>query len=286
MTQLNALLKRNFLCFFKSKSKVFFTFLTPLIYLFIYFILIRKLMAGGFENIPNASKITKDALVDGFLLFGIISITTITTAVTGATQIVDDKLSGVLKDISITPIKSSTIRVSFILINWIINMIISTGLFLIAICYMLIKHTAINGWYNYLYFVPMIVLSTLFNSILFTLIFSFFKNKSVYSAFCSLFSSIIGFLIGVYIPWNSLNNNVLLQICSVIPQTQFTNVFKYLSLANISENDINFGKEALGIDYIVLFGQKINIWICILYSGCWTVVTLTVASLYKFNINK
>ncbi|QSF13399.1 ABC transporter permease [Mycoplasma sp. Mirounga ES2805-ORL] len=276
MRQINILLKRNMIRFWKSKTRIFFTFLSPLFYLLIYFLFVKNTIS---RNAPTA-EIGK-IMADSYLLFGIVSVTTLTSALSICSIMMEDKENQVLPDLLITPTKSSHIRFAYVLSNFIINTVVSLFVFIIVIIYMAINKTLINPWTNYVAFIPLIVVSTLINALIFTLIVSFIKQRTIYTVLVSIVSSVIGFFIGAYTPWNIMPDFIL-QISSEFPQTQLTNIFKWLSLGS---NEV-YGPKFLPANEFILFGKEINIWQSIAYVGGFVAILAIINLTYKFKLQK
>ena len=81
-----ALLKRNFLLYFRNRSGVFFSLLGALISFILYIIFLQKNLTDAWAQLPNSGP-----LLNNWLMSGTLAVTGITTSLAALTQLVKDR---------------------------------------------------------------------------------------------------------------------------------------------------------------------------------------------------
>lgn len=267
--QLNSLTQRNFLCFIKDPRRVFFTFLSPLLATIIFLLFAQSLFntdtyfAATFGALTklNISDADKQALIgsvesqkvvnsfiDGSFCAGLIGVTTITTALSLCSVMVDDARKKVLNDLFITPVKGGVVRLSYLAFNFIITTFISV----IILCFIFV-YQSIRGTFYYsnlqaFKVLGLVILSCFINSAFFVFLISYVKSNNAFSAISAGISSVIGFFIGAFIPLSKLPVT-LAEISSFMPGTQMVNAMKGILLplsthdSSLFENLIKFNEQ-------------------------------------------
>lgn len=245
MNKLLGLTKRNLLVYFKDKSSVFFSVLTPIIIFALYILFLKDTYvsqiqdsAKGLEAFIDVSDI--ENLTASLLLAGILGSALITIPFQALTTIVKDKEYKVDYDISATPISRVNIILSYFFAAAISSFIMVLGVTLTG-C-MTIK----AGGYDIsvdsvLKLIPVIALGSVSSSALFMIIMMFFKSTGASSAFMGILSAAAGFVIGAYIPLSNFSSGVE-SVCTMFPATQVTSLIKKTLLTdNLSLIDAKIG---------------------------------------------
>ncbi|QNM93543.1 ABC transporter permease [Mycoplasma sp. Pen4] len=219
-------------------------------------------------NIKDVAN-TQTQYADTFLLIGLVSLTTFTTAITLCSNIVVDRERKVLNDLYITSTSSSIIRFSYLIYNILINIVVSTFIYGIALSLL-----AIDGVYSFSIFDALgiwgaILLGCVLNSAIFVFIFSYVKSTHVFVAALIGLVVISGFVLGAFIPLRNLSNGVK-EFASVIPSTQISNLIRSLAL----ENGPVIFKEGQAADSAVLFGQTIQNYYSAIYAGGFAAIAI------------
>ena len=89
-----ALLKRNFLLYFRNRSGVFFSLLGALISFILYIIFLQKNLTDAWAQLPNSGP-----LLNNWLMSGTLAVTGITTSLAALTQLVKDREHQVDQDL-------------------------------------------------------------------------------------------------------------------------------------------------------------------------------------------
>lgn len=222
MTGLGNLIKRNIKLFFKDKGMFFSSLITPIILLVLYV----TFLAGVYRDSFNSafSGVISDgiinALVGGQLVSSLLAVSCVTVSFCSNLLIVQDKTSGARKDITVSPVKKSTLALSYFLSSAVNTLVISfTAL---AVCFIYMLKT---GWYmnfkDVLLIMLDVLLLTLFGTSLSSCVNFFLSTNGQASAVGTVVSAGYGFVCGAYMPISNFSP-MLQKILSFLPGTYGT----------------------------------------------------------------
>ncbi|UUD37244.1 ABC transporter [Mycoplasmopsis californica] len=280
MSEINVLLKRNVIRFFRNKAAVFFTFLAPIIFVMVFLLFARRQFVSSVEHIPGFTPERAASYADLLLLSSICAVSTFTNALSLSGSLVYDKQNKVLTDFGITPTNSAFVRFSYVIFNYLMNVILTALVYVIVVVYMAIVGTIVGNPIYYVYCFLFIFFAALVNTLIVSFALSFISNVNVFSAITAVLSSVIGFLIGAYIPWGAMPEGLKFA-ASVLPQTQIVNIFQNIMISNISE--IKFAYQP---QHVVLINKQIDIWVAYVYIAAWLALMLTINLTVNFKIKK
>jgi len=220
---LGALIKRHFLVFIKNWTTVLFTLMVPIAILLVYVLFLRPMevsqIKGAFEDYgaswdkldPNDQKQIY-GLVDTWMMAGILSVTCFTVSLNTNTILVRDKERGTNKDFISSPIDSKLITISYFTFNMIVTFAINLIVYIICL-FWLIGYGGVNtnllpGIKNGFALLGVIILSTINASLQTFFICSFIKTESTMASITAIFSTIIGFLNGAYLPISMMPTSI------------------------------------------------------------------------------
>ena len=225
------LIKRNVKLFFRDKGMFFTSLITPAILLVLYATFLGDVYHDTFtsnlSNLPSVKDIPEkliDGLVGSQLISSILAVSCVTVAFCSNFLMVQDKANGTVKDLRISPIKSSVIAFSYYvatLISTLLICFIAAGVCLI--------YLATVGFYMsvtdvILLFVDIILL-VLFGTALSSVINFFLSSQGQISAVGTIVSSCYGFICGAYMPISSFNEG-LQKVISFLPGTYGTSLIR------------------------------------------------------------
>ena len=119
-----ALLKRNFILYFRNRSGVFFSLLGALISFLLYIIFLQKNLTDAWTQLPDNTK-----LLNNWLMGGTLAVTGITTSFTALTQMVQDRENQVDQDLFLTDLGSWGLQVSYLISSIIISFVMQVFMF-------------------------------------------------------------------------------------------------------------------------------------------------------------
>ena len=224
MSTVVALIKRNTKLFFKDKGMFLTSLITPAILLVLYSTFLGNVYRDSFEmNLPDTFKLSKDlinGLVGGQLISSILAVSCVTVAFCSNFLMVQDKANGSIKDLQISPVKSSVLSLSYYVATFISTLIIcliATGICLVYI--------AAVGWYmssaDVLFLLLDVVLLVLFGTALSSIVNFFLSSQGQISAVGTIISAGYGFICGAYMPISSFSKG-LQRVLSFLPGTYGT----------------------------------------------------------------
>lgn len=221
---LKMLIKRNVKLFFKDKGMFFTSLITPVILLVLYATFLGNVYRDSFTmNLPETVKLSEkllDGMVGGQLISSLLAVSCVTVAFCSNFLMVQDKAIGTIKDLRISPMKASTLSLSYYIASLISTLTIcfvATGLCL--------GYLAVTGWYlpvrDVLYLLLDVALVVLFGTALSSVINLFLSSQGQISAVGTIVSSGYGFICGAYMPISSFGQG-LQKVISFLPGTYGT----------------------------------------------------------------
>lgn len=269
MTKMFSLIKRNIKLFFKDKGMFFTSLVTPIILLVLYATFLGNIYRDSFTSgLPEGVKFSEsliEGLVAGQLMSSILSVSCVTVAFCSNFLMVQDKANGVIKDLRITPVKTSTLSLSYYiatLISTLLICVVATGVCLI--------YVAIVGWYLtvvdvLLLFLDVLVL-VLFGTVLSSVVNFFLSSQGQISAVSSIVTAGYGFICGAYMPIASFSSG-LQKVVSFLPGTYGTSLIRNHSLGGVFAEMQAQGMPAEAVEGIKasldcnleFFGNKVEI---------------------------
>lgn len=218
------MIKRNVKLFFKDKGMFFTSLITPAILLVLYATFLGNVYRDSFlMNLPTGLEMSDkliDGLVGGQLISSILAVSCVTVAFCSNFLMVQDKATGAIKDLRISPTRSSVFSLSYYAASLICTLIIC--LVSAVICFVYI---AMTGWYmsvlDVVCIIIDIILLVLFGTALSSIINFFLSSQGQISAVGTIVSSGYGFICGAYMPISSFGEG-LQTVISFLPGTYGT----------------------------------------------------------------
>ena len=224
MTEFCNLTARNCKLFFKDKGVFFTSLITPLILLVLYATFLAKVYKNSFiagipQGIPISEKLI-NAAVGGQLVSSLLAVSCVTVAFCCNMISVQDKVSGARRDLTVSPVKKSTLAISYYTATLISTLIVCLLASVICLIYL-----GKIGWYLNAKDIALaaldIVLLVLFGTALSSIINCFLKTQGQISAVGTIVSSGYGFICGAYMPISQFSEGIQ-RFVSFLPGTYGT----------------------------------------------------------------
>ncbi len=224
MTGLWQLIRRNCKLFFKDKGLFFTSLITPMILLVLYASFLANVFRDTFLQVIGNTIPVSDEIIDGLvgaqIISSLLAVSCVTVAFCSNMLMVQDKISGARRDLTMTPVKGSTLAVGYFAATLTSTMtvcLVATGA-----CFIYIAAT---GWYmsvtDVLLIISDVVLLTVFGTALSSLINAFLSSQGQISAVGTIVSSGYGFICGAYMPISQFGEG-LQNIIAFLPGTYGT----------------------------------------------------------------
>ncbi len=249
MTALNALIKRNCKLFFKDKGMFFTSLITPMILLVLYATFLAKVFRDSFTASMPAGFSVDDSLINGMvsgqLVSSLLAVSCITVAFCTNLLMVQDKVSGARRDLTVTPAKGWVLALGYFISSALSTLIVCYAAFAVCLVYV-----AFTGWYFTAADIALIMLDifmlVLFGTALSSIINSFLSSQGQMSAVGTIVSAGYGFICGAYMPINSFGVG-LQRVLYFLPGTYGTALIKNHTLRGVFEElgETGFPDEAV-----------------------------------------
>ncbi len=275
-----SLIKRNCKLFFKDKGMFFTSLITPVILLVLYATFLANVFRESFVSNLNGAIEVPDKLINatvgGELVSSLLAVSCITVAFCSNMLMVQDKVSGAFKDLTMAPVKRSTLAVSYYVATFISTLIVNFVAMALSLTYL-----AVNGWYLsaadvFLMLLDVVIL-VMFGTALSSIINLFLSSQGQISAVGTIVSAGYGFVCGAYMPISSFSKG-LQYVISCLPGTYGTSlirnhalagVFREMSDTGFPETVIESIKDSIDCN-IYFFANKVSV------SGMYFVMLATV----------
>ena len=262
MTGLGNLIRRNCKLFFKDKGMFFTSLITPGILLVLYATFLASVYRDSFVSAMPAGFTVDSALIDatvgGQLVSSLLAVCCVTVAFCSNLMMVQDKVSGAIRDLTVTPLRRSTLAVSYFVSSALATLIISFTALALGLLY-LVK----MGWYlsaaDVFCIVLDVTLLSLFGTALASVVNAPLSTNGQASAVGTIVSAGYGFICGAYMPISSFGVG-LQRVISFLPGTYGTSLVRnhFLNGVYAEMADTGFPAEVIerikdGIDCNLYF---------------------------------
>lgn len=242
---LQTLIKRNIKVYFKDKGVFFPSLITPLILLVLFVTFLKNVYIDSLKMQLPESIVLSKTLLNGFagswLISSLLATSCITIAFCANMVMVQDKVNGNFKDLTIAPIKISTLNLSYYIATAIVTLLICYVTLFVGLFYLSFVGFYLSFLDVLLTFVDVFLL-VLFGTALSSLVCRFLKSQGAISAVASLVSTIYGFICGAYMPISQFGKT-LQNILMFFPGTYGTGLIrKHMTRGIINE----FAKNGIG----------------------------------------
>ena len=217
---------RNIKLYFKDKMTFLVSLITPLILLVLFIAFLKSTYEDSILSIIQGFDLDQsliDAFTGGWLFSSVLATSCITIAFCSGMMVID-KINRANIDFMVSPVKKSTLQLSYVLANLFCTFIITFVLLIVGLIYL-----ACVGFYitfvDILLIVFGIIITSLFGTILANIIWTFTHSQGVVSGVCTLVSALYGFICGAYMPIRTMGQGMQYFV-SLLPGTYATVLFR------------------------------------------------------------
>lgn len=247
-----ALVKRNFLLYFRNRSGVIFSLLGALISFILYIVFLKHNIQTAWSKLPDTNQ-----LLDAWLIGGTLTITGLTTTFSSLSRIVSDREAKVTQDLYVTDLGYWALQFSYMISSIVIGFFMQIIMFLIMLCYFIFDDQFTFDWN----LVPQLLVLTLLTAILSTIInaivVNYFKSIDSLGKLATVIGAASGFLVGTYIPIGALP--IFAQnIVKAFPFSYTASLFRQV-LMKEKVNDAFKGNATMHHDFEKAMGIRLNL---------------------------
>ena len=268
MSSLYQLVKRNILVYLRNSTTVIFSLMAPVLILVIYTLFMgdiqTDMLKGFISEELNVPDDVFRMIVNAWMIPGIVAISCLTVALNGMLVMIEDKERGTVNDFKASPLKPVTKLLSYVIAAFLLTFTICFVFLLIGMVYLYITTGVFFSAAAFFELLLILLLSSLSAVLGLMCAMMFFKTIMGVSAFTGIFSALIGFLIGAYLPVSMLPIGIQ-NLANLIPGSYSTGLFRRIFMQTIFEQSawvmpptfIEEVKTAYAYE-LVLFGHTIS----------------------------
>ena len=219
---------RGLKLFFRDKGGVFFSLLGVLIIFCLFIFFVGDSIIEGLDWLTDAKNIMNHWVVAGMLASA-----SITTSMGAYAQMVTDKEQKLYKDFYTSPISRGSIVGGYLLTGFIISVIMSVVVLVIGEIYICVNGGSILGAMQILKLLGVVLLSSFASSALVCFIISFVRTTNSYTTISIILGTLIGFLVGAYIPIGNLPGGVQ-SVIRVFPCAHSAALFRQIMMDEVA----------------------------------------------------
>lgn len=243
MTGFFSLTKRNCKLFFRDKGMFFTSLITPAILLVLYVTFLAKVYKGSFTSALPAAFALDDSLINGTvggqLVSSLLAVCCVTVSFCSNLLMVQDKVSGARRDLTMSPVSKSTLALSYFTASALSTMLICFVALGVCLVYL-----AIVGWYmtvkDVLLLCVDVFILVLFGTALSSIVNCNLSTNGQASAVGTIVSAGYGFVCGAYMPISNFGDG-LQKVLSFLPGTYGTALFRNHALRGVYAEMLSIG---------------------------------------------
>ena len=241
--------------FFKDKGLLLTSLITPLILLVLYSTFLGNVYEDSFRQILSAvapNLTISDSIINGCvggqLFSSLLAVSTVTVTFSSNMLMVHDKVNNTINDITISPVKGTTLALGYYISTYITTLIVCMVATIACLIYI-----ATIGWYLTILDIVLILsdifIIAMFATALSSIINHFLSSQGQISAVGSIVSSCYGFISGAYMPISQFSKG-LQNIVACLPGTYGTSLLRNHSLRGVLTEMENLGIPEKAIEGI------------------------------------
>ena len=224
-----ALIKRNFLLYFRNRSGVILSLFGAIIPFVLYIVFLK-----------NNYKDHSSQLMDLWLIGGVLAVTGLTTTLAAFSRQVEDRERKVTDDLFITDLGPWGLQLSYLVSSVIIGFLMQVIMFAFMLSYFTLADKISFEWGSLLYLMLLMLLNSLLATLINALIVQCFKSVDSLGKLATVVGATSGFLVGTYIPIGTLPK-MAQNLMKITPSNYMTSLFRQVlmkeSLADTFANN-------------------------------------------------
>lgn len=281
MKNILAFTARNTKLFLRDKATFFFSIMSSLIMIVLYFLFIAKIYIDGInQNVAAISESGAGFVVYLQMMAGVLVLNSMSLSLGMFTGMAKDFESQKLNSFLTTPVKKHELIISYFLGGVIVSFVLNLLTWLITV--LLIG--LITGYWvlaaTFFLAVVVLIISSLISSSIMLLLTVIAKSSTALGVINGVAGTFLGFVCGIYMPYSNLGKGIE-AVGSFLPFTHLTIWFKNIVL-NDAFSQIGISGEVKDIlmndwftaNGVGFCGLDAPLWLMLLFSGIIAVACL------------
>lgn len=269
MRRMCELVLRNTKMYFKDMGMFLTSLITPAILLILFMTFLGSIYKDSFVSaIPKGLEVSDkliSGLVAGQLSSAMLATSCVTVAFCSNLLMVQDRANGTRKDLIVSPIKKTTLGLSYFLASILSTLIVNLAATMICFIYI-----GCMGWFlsvgEALLAILDVILLTLFGVSLASCINYFLNTQGQASAVGTIVSSCYGFVCGAYMPISSYGKG-LQNLMAFLPGTYGTSLIRNHMMNGVLDSlseqlpseAIKAMKDSVDVN-LYFFDNSVEVW--------------------------
>lgn len=269
MRRMWELVLRNTKMYFKDMGMFLTSLITPAILLILFMTFLGSIYKNSFVSaIPNGLEVSDkliNGLVAGQLSSAMLATSCVTVAFCSNLLMVQDRANGTRKDLIVSPIKKTTLGLSYFLASILSTLIVNLTATMICFIYI-----GCMGWFlsvgEAILAILDVILLTLFGVSLASCINYFLNTQGQAGAVGTIVSSCYGFVCGAYMPISSYGKG-LQNFMAFLPGTYGTSLIRNHMMNGVldslseqlSSEAIKAMKDSVDVN-LYFFDNSVEVW--------------------------
>ena len=213
------LAKRNVTCYFRDRASVVFSLMAVIIVVMLYLLFLRNMLVSSYPDMDGMPQ-----LIDAWVMAGILGIVPVTTSAGSLQTMIEDRTSGRIRDILVTPMSPAQIAGGYIIGTFLVGLSMSVITLAVCLVYLAATGCPLSAG-GVATSVALLVPSSLSGSIIVYAITSFLKSTGAFSGFFTVVSVLIGFLAGIYMPMGTMPDAMQV-VGTLVPASHMAAMFR------------------------------------------------------------
>lgn len=278
------LTRRNILIFFQNKTTLIFSMMAPILILVIYILFMGEFQIDSIRQmLPTEVDVSDKEIAmvaNSWMIAGILGISSLTISLNSMFVAISDRERGIVDDFTASPVRLVNLTLSYFISAFIITFFLSFVFLVVAILYLFFASGISFSLASLAELLGILTLSSLSAVIFVMCLTAFFKHTSTAASFTGVYSALIGFLIGAYLPSSILPLGIQ-NVANLIPGSHATGLFRVVLMnpiferlsASLPASTIEEIKNNYGFS-LNLFGGELN------RSAMYTYLGLSIIALF------
>ena len=241
------LIKRILIVFFRDKSNVLFSLLSVFIVIGLYILFLGRNMENALSAQLGIESNLIGVVVSGIMLGGMVAVTSASSCMGAMGLSIADR-DRAAKDFLTSPIARRKITLGYVFGSSIIGFVMSMAALVLCVVYIASRGGGIPDITTLSMLVLTTILSVLCANSMVFLLTSLAKSREAFSALSAVIGTLIGFLMGVFIPIGQMPESVQ-WVIRIFPMSHAASMYRQL-LADYELSNLFAAAPAEALDEI------------------------------------